>query len=88
VGLEQDRVHVHGPNDARRFRLHRLSAADPAAVRHRRRIQGHVLRLERRDPKAVVGEDAADRGCQQRPADVRCGAEQHDRARSSGSVPF
>jgi len=58
--LQQDRVEV----DVRRHPcgegLQRLGAADLAAVDGDRRVERHVLRLERRDAHAAPGQDAAD----------------------------
>jgi hypothetical protein len=44
----------------------RLGAADLAAIDGDRRIERHVLRLERRDAHAAAVQDAAQRGHQRR----------------------
>jgi len=79
--FEQHRVHVDTGCRPGRFGLQRLSAPDLAAVGRRRRIERHVLRLERPHAQAVVGEDAAQRGRDERFADVRGRAQDHERAR-------
>ena len=47
LGFEQHRVHVRVVGDPTGDCLHRLGAANLATVNRRRRIQSHVLRLER-----------------------------------------
>ena len=88
--LEQDGVHAHIGRDAGGFRLHHLCAAHLAAVRRDERIERHVLRLERRDPVAVLPENAAQRRAEQTLARVRAGALYHDHFShtfSSVSIP-
>ena len=46
--LQQHRIHVYARSHSRRARLHRLGAADLAALHRNGRIVRHVLRLERR----------------------------------------
>ena len=71
-----------GGRDARGPRLQRLGAADLAAIGGDGGIVRHVLRLERRDPQAAIGEGAAEAGDDQRLADIGAGAHEHDGARS------
>ena len=80
--LQQHRVHVHARRRARGARLQRLRAADLAAVRGHRRVVRHVLRLERPHREAAVGERARQAGDDQRLADIRPGALEHERAGS------
>ncbi len=79
--LQEHRIHIDGRRDAAGARLHRLGAADFAAVRSRRRIVGHVLRLERPHRKAALVKGAAEPGDDQRLADVRPRSLQHQRLR-------
>ena len=65
--------------DAAGARLQRLGAADLAAVGGDGGVVRHVLRLERRDPQAAIGEGAAQPGDQQRLADIGAGALEHQR---------
>jgi hypothetical protein len=55
----------------------RLGAADLTAVDGHRRVQRHVLRLERRDLDAAPLEDAAQRGDQRRLAGIGGSALNH-----------
>ena len=61
VRLQQHRVEIGMRLQAGSQRLQRLRAADLAAVDGDGRIQGHVLRLERRNTDAAALEDAAQR---------------------------
>ena len=83
LGLDQHRVHAGLRRDARGCRLHDLRAAELAAVVGHAGVVAHVLRLERRDPQALVGQDAAERGGQIRLARMRGAALHHQRLRSS-----
>ena len=58
----------------------RLGAADLAAIGGDRGVVRHVLRLERADAQAAPGEGARQPGDEQRLADIRAGALQHQRA--------
>ncbi len=62
TGLEQHRVHQRGRLDAARLGLHGLRPADLRALARDERVQGHVLRLERRDLHALADQPAADAG--------------------------
>jgi hypothetical protein len=62
--LEQHRVEVGVRRQAGGLRLQGLGATDLAAVDGDRRIERHVLRLERRDAYAMAVQDAAQRGHQ------------------------
>ena len=57
--LKQHRVQVHRHRAARRAGLERLRPADLAAILGDGRVIRHVLRLERRDAVAGIGEVAA-----------------------------
>ena len=61
-GLEQDGVETDAGRQARGPGLHRLGAADLTALDRDRRVVGHVLRLERRDPNALAGKQPAQPG--------------------------
>ena len=80
--LEQHRVHVHRWRNAGSARLQHLRAADLPAVSRDAGIVRHVLRLERRDLQAAVGERAGKASHDQRLADVRPGALEHDGRRA------
>ena len=62
AGLEQDGVETHAGRQSRGPGLHRLGAADLAAFDGDRRVVGHVLGLERRDPNALAGQQSAQPG--------------------------
>ena len=79
--LEQHRIHVHARRRPCRAGLQGLGAADLAAVRRYCGIVRHVLRLERAHVKAAQREGARQAGNDQRFADVRAGALEHQRAR-------
>ena len=78
-GFEQDRVHVRGRIESRCTGLQSLGPPDLPPARTRGCIVRHVLRLERRDFYASAMCDAAKGGHQQRLADIRPRALQHDR---------
>ncbi len=78
--LEQHRVHMHARADARRARLERLGAADLAALLRHRRVVRHVLRLEGHHLQPACDERAREPGDDQRFADVRARALEHERA--------
>ena len=78
--LQQHRVHVDARRHPRGARLQRLRPADLAAVGGHRRIVRHVLRLERPHVQAAIGEGARQPGHDQRLADIRAGALEHDGA--------
>ena len=78
--LEQHRVHVDAGRHPRGARLQRLRPADLAAVGGHRRVVRHVLRLERPHVEAAIGEGARQPGHDQRLADIRAGALEHDGA--------
>ncbi|MNF88370.1 hypothetical protein D3C84_708630 [compost metagenome] len=59
VGLEQHRVHVGVRFQPRRLGLHRLGAADFAAVCRHGAVEGHVLRLERHHAYTLASDPAA-----------------------------
>jgi hypothetical protein len=75
--LEQHRIEVGVRRHAGRQRLQRLRAADLAAIDGDRRIERHVLRLERRDAHAAAVQDAAQGGDQRRFAGVGSAALNH-----------
>ncbi|MNN46735.1 hypothetical protein D3C81_1611270 [compost metagenome] len=77
VGLEQHRVHVGVRRQIGGLGLHRLGAADLAAIGGHRRIERHVLRLERRHRHALARQPAAQRGHQGALAGVGGGALHH-----------
>jgi hypothetical protein len=79
--LEQDRVHVHARGNPRGARLQRLGAADLAAIAGDRGVVRHVLRLERAHREPAIGKGARETRDDQRLADVRAGALEHERAR-------
>ena len=79
--LQQHRIHVHAGRCPCRARLQGLRAADLAAVGGHRRVVRHVLRLERTHGEAARGEGAREPGDDQRFADVRARALEHERAR-------
>ncbi|GIW07947.1 MAG: hypothetical protein KatS3mg060_2752 [Dehalococcoidia bacterium] len=80
-GFQQDWIHVDGGLDARCCRLLRLSAANLATVHGNRRVERHILRLERSDPQPILPEDPAERGDQRTLADRGSGALHHQRSR-------
>ena len=65
--------------DPRGARLQRLGPADLAAIDRDRGVVRHVLRLERPDAEAAIGEQPAEAGADQRLADIGAGAHEHDR---------
>ena len=75
--LEQHRVHCHPRLHAGGVGLHRLRPPDFAPGRRHIGVVGHILRLERGHPKAVLPEDAAQRRNQHALADVGGGALHH-----------
>ena len=77
VGLEQHRVHVGVRRQARGLGLHRLGAADLAAVGGHRAVERHILRLERHHADALAFEPAAEGGHQGALAGIRGGALDH-----------
>ena len=64
--------------------LESLGAADLAAVRASSGVVRHVLRLERSDPQAPPPCDAAEGSGEDRFADVRSGALEHECFRCHG----
>ena len=68
---------MDGRGDAGGAGLQRLGAADLAAVGGDGGVVGHVLRLERADAEAAVGEGAGEAGDDQGLADVGAGALEH-----------
>ncbi len=79
--LQKHGVHVDGRRDATGFRLHRLGAADLAAVRRDRRVVRHILRLEWPDGEPALAIGPAEPGDDQRFADVGARSLQHNRLR-------
>ena len=77
LGLEQHRVHVDRGGETRGPRLERLRAPDLAAARADGRVVRHVLRLERRDPKAAPARQTAEPRHHGRLAGVGAGALHH-----------
>ena len=65
--------------DPRGLGLRGLGAADLAPFRGDEAVQRHVLRLERRDPFARLGQEPAERRRDQALADVAGGPEHHQR---------
>ena len=84
LGLEQHRVHRRQRRSARGPCLQRLRPADFAAIGGDGGVVAHVLRLERRHHETAVGERPAQSADDQRFADIRSGAHEHQRARHSG----
>ena len=80
LGLQQHGVHVHARRHPRGARLQRLGAADLAAVGGDRGIVRHVLRLERAHAKAAAREGAGQSRDDQRLADIRARALDHEDA--------
>ena len=78
--LDQHRVHRRLRLDAGGRRLHRLRAADLAAVEGHDRVERHVLRLERRDADPLALQPAADPGGDDRLAGIRVRAGDEQRA--------
>ena len=77
--LEQNRIHAHIRVEPARLRLHRLGAADLAAVRGDEGVQRHVLRLEGGDRESVLQQGAAESGRQNALSRVGGGSLDHDR---------
>ena len=75
--LEQHRVEIGVRRQPGGQCLQGLRAADLAAVDRHRRIERHVLRLERRHVDATALENAAQRGDQRRFSGIRGGALNH-----------
>jgi hypothetical protein len=86
VGLEQHRVHVAVRREAAGLRLHRLGAADFAAVHGHGAVERHVLRLERRHTETAPGKDAADARHQRALAGVRGAALNHQYFAAHGKL--
>ena len=86
--LQKHRVHVDGRGDAAGAGLERLRPADLAPVRGDRGVVRHVLRLERPDREPAAGENAAEPGDDQRLADVRARALEHQRPGGHGRAPL
>ena len=84
LGLQEDRIHVHAGCHAGGTGLQRLRPADLAAVGGHGGVVGHVLRLERPDAKPAPGEGTRQRGDQQRLADIRARALDHEGPGSLG----
>ena len=59
VGFQQHRIEIDARCQPGRLRLQRLRPANLAAIDRDRRIQGHVLRLERRHAHTAPVQDAA-----------------------------
>ena len=78
--FEQHRVHMHRWLDIGRQSLERLGAADLAAFRRHGGVVRHVLRLERPDAESAPHQRASEPGDQQRLADARPRALQHEDA--------
>ena len=78
--LEQDRVEPHAGRQPRRPGLHRLCAADLAAVDGDRRVVRHVLRLERRDANSLARQQPTQSRHDHRLARVGGGARDQQRA--------
>ena len=80
LGFQQHRVHMHRWFDIGRQSLQRLGAADLAAFRRHGGVVRHVLRLERPDAESALHQRASEPGDQQRLADARPRALQHEDA--------
>ncbi len=78
LGLQQHRVHGGDRVAPRGAGLQRLGPPDLAAIGGDGGVVRHVLRLERRDAQAAIGEGAAKPRHQQRLADVGTGAHEHE----------
>ena len=82
--LQQHRIEVGMRLQAAGQRLQRLRPADLAAVDGDRRVERHVLRLERRDGDAVALENPAQRGDQRRFAGIGSSALHHQGRTGNG----
>ena len=82
--LEQHRVHIGVQRRACGQSLQRLRPADFATVFCHRGIVGHILRLERQDTQSAIGQRPAQARDQNRFANVRTGALQHQ---TSHAIP-
>ena len=76
--LQEHRVHVHARRHPRGARLHRLGAADLAAVDGDRRVVRHVLRLERRDLQPAPHQRPSQSCDQRRLAGIGAGGLDHE----------
>lgn len=76
LGFRQHRVHI-GVGGPAGHGLNRLGAADFTAVHGDRRIQRHVLRLERRHADTAARQHPAQTSHQRALAGVRCGSLNH-----------
>jgi len=79
--LEQHRIHVPRRIDAGGERLQRLSTADLAPVGGHCAVEGHVLRLERRDPYAAAVHHSAEPRDERALAGIGPGPLNHQRSR-------
>ena len=82
--FEQHGIHVHAGRRARGSRLQRLRTTDLATVRGHCCVVRHVLRFERPDPESAVRQSPRDARDNQRFADVRARALEHERAGGQG----
>jgi hypothetical protein len=78
AGLDENRVHMHGRRNSAGFGLQRLRASNLVAVGRGRRIQRHILRLERRHAITCSRKDAAQGGRHQRLSYMGARAQHHD----------
>ena len=87
-GLQQYGVHRDFRRYAGRFGLHDLGAPHFGTIGGDRRVQRHVLRLERRNAQPVLGEDAAQARCEQALPRSRHRALHHDGLGGHESTSF
>jgi len=77
---------VNCGRDTGRFRLQGLGPANLETFDGGHRVERHVLRFEGGNPVPVLGKDAAEGGSQQRFADMRRRAQDHDGASGYGFI--
>ena len=82
LGLEQQGIHIGMAGDAGGFGLDGLRPADFQPFGRSKRVQGHVLGLERRRIVPVLTEDAAEGRGEDAFAHVAAGSGKHDRMKS------
>ena len=77
LGLQQDRIHLDARLNAGSLRLHGLGTPNLAAVGCDKRVERHVLRLERRDAQPFAMKYSTECGDDEGLADRRRGALHH-----------
>ncbi len=84
--LEENRIHLDARGHPGRLGLHGLRPAHLAAIGSDVGIERHVLRLEGRDAKTVLGEEPTQAGHENGLAHVRARALEHDGAGRPGHL--